>query len=143
MTAEQLAPYLDVQPDDLERVDGQVNEDFVVSSCLMNPEQLDDYLSPCHCTAHSYRNGRHEDCTSLRERFANPQVPALIQFEGHPEVSETGDLVYIFPGLQRTARQQVRAAHSSSRIFFLPILHASYRESAMRLHRKPDHVSYC
>lgn len=35
------------------------------------------------------------------------QVPALIQFEGHPEVSETGDLVYVFPGLQRTARQQV------------------------------------
>ena len=41
MTAEQLAPYLDVQPGDLERVDGQVNEDFVVSSCLMNLEQLD------------------------------------------------------------------------------------------------------
>ena len=30
VTAEQLAPYLDVRPDDLERVDGQVNEDFVV-----------------------------------------------------------------------------------------------------------------
>ncbi|CAL5227405.1 g10362 [Coccomyxa viridis] len=62
VTAEQLAPYLDVQMADLERVDGQVNEDFV--------------------------------------------VPALIQFEGHPEVSETGDLVYVFPGLQRTARQR-------------------------------------
>ena len=35
------------------------------------------------------------------------QVPALIQFEGHPEVSETGDLVYVFPTLQRTARQEV------------------------------------
>ena len=32
VTAEQLAPYLDVQMADLERVDGQVNEDFVVSS---------------------------------------------------------------------------------------------------------------
>ena len=32
VTAEQLAPYLDVQTADLERVDGQVNEDFVVSS---------------------------------------------------------------------------------------------------------------
>lgn len=53
VTAEQLAPYLDVQPGDLERVDGQVNEDFVVSSCLMNLEQLDDCFSPCHCTAHS------------------------------------------------------------------------------------------
>ena len=31
VTAEQLAPYLDVQLDDLERVDGQVNESFVVS----------------------------------------------------------------------------------------------------------------
>ena len=31
VTAEQLAPYLDVQMADLERVDGQVNEDFVVS----------------------------------------------------------------------------------------------------------------
>ena len=30
VTAEQLAPYLDVQLDDLERVDGQVNESFVV-----------------------------------------------------------------------------------------------------------------
>ncbi len=30
VTAEQLAPYLDVQMADLERVDGQVNEDFVV-----------------------------------------------------------------------------------------------------------------
>lgn len=35
------------------------------------------------------------------------QVPALVQFEGHPEVSATGDIVYVFPGLQRTARQQV------------------------------------
>ncbi len=41
------------------------------------------------------------------------QVPALIQFEGHPEVSETGDLVYVFPGLQRTARQRVRATTRS------------------------------
>lgn len=32
VTAEQLAPYMDVQTADLERVDGQVNEDFVVSS---------------------------------------------------------------------------------------------------------------
>ena len=40
------------------------------------------------------------------------QVPALIQFEGHPEVSETGDLVYVFPGLQRTARQKVGAISS-------------------------------
>ena len=32
VTAEQLAPYLDVQMADLERVDGQVNEDFVVST---------------------------------------------------------------------------------------------------------------
>ncbi|CAK0755565.1 hypothetical protein CVIRNUC_002384 [Coccomyxa viridis] len=62
VTAEQLAPYLDVQLDDLERVDGQINESFV--------------------------------------------VPALVQFEGHPEVSATGDIVYVFPGLQRTARQQ-------------------------------------
>ena len=31
VTAEQLAPYLDVQLDDLERVDGQINESFVVS----------------------------------------------------------------------------------------------------------------
>jgi len=30
VTAEQLAPYLDVKTADLERVDGQVNEDFVV-----------------------------------------------------------------------------------------------------------------
>ena len=32
VTAEQLAPYLDVQTADLERVDGQVNEDFVVKT---------------------------------------------------------------------------------------------------------------
>ena len=31
VTAEQLAPYLDVQLADLERVDGEVNESFVVS----------------------------------------------------------------------------------------------------------------
>ena len=36
VTAEQLAPYLDVQLDDLERVDGQVNESFVVRCyCLV------------------------------------------------------------------------------------------------------------
>ncbi len=52
VTAEQLAPYLDVQPGDLERIDGQVNEDFVVSSCLMHPQQLDDCPSPCY-GAHS------------------------------------------------------------------------------------------
>ena len=36
VTAEQLAPYLDVRTADLERVDGQVNEDFVVS-CASTP----------------------------------------------------------------------------------------------------------
>ena len=41
------------------------------------------------------------------------QVPALVQFEGHPEVSATGDIVYVFPGLQRTARQQVSLAMPS------------------------------
>ena len=35
VTAEQLAPYLDVQLDDLERVDGQVNESFVVSNSAL------------------------------------------------------------------------------------------------------------
>lgn len=40
VTAEQIAPYLDVQPGYLERVDGQVNEDFVVSSCILSPESV-------------------------------------------------------------------------------------------------------
>ena len=30
MTAEQLAPYLDVTPDALERVDGSVSESYMV-----------------------------------------------------------------------------------------------------------------
>ena len=46
------------------------------------------------------------------------QVPALVQFEGHPEVSATGDIVYVFPGLQRTARQQVSLAMPSQCWYF-------------------------
>jgi len=30
VTAEQLAPFLDVSPDDLEKVDGYTNESYVV-----------------------------------------------------------------------------------------------------------------
>ena len=40
VTAEQLAPYLDVQLDDLERVDGQINESFVVSCSLLKVGRL-------------------------------------------------------------------------------------------------------
>jgi hypothetical protein len=35
-----------------------------------------------------------------------PQVPALVRFSGHPEVTEDGQLLYVFPSLQRTARWQ-------------------------------------
>ncbi|CAL8466800.1 g6336 [Coccomyxa elongata] len=60
VTAEQLAPFLDVTPDDLEKVDGYTNESYV--------------------------------------------VPALVRFNGHPEVSQGGQLLYVFPSLQRTAK---------------------------------------
>ena len=35
------------------------------------------------------------------------QVPALVRFTGHPEVTESGELIYVFPSLQRTGRWQV------------------------------------
>jgi len=66
------------------------------------------------------------------------QVPALIQFEGHPEVSETGDLVYVFPTLQRTARQQVGTLlrlHAS-------LLAAQVAQSATRIALGIKCVSY-
>lgn len=41
------------------------------------------------------------------------QVPALVRFSGHPEVTEDGQLLYVFPSLQRTGRWQVRRAGSA------------------------------
>ena len=35
------------------------------------------------------------------------QVPALVRFNGHPEVSQGGELLYVFPSLQRTAKAKV------------------------------------
>ena len=35
------------------------------------------------------------------------QVPALVRFTGHPEVTASGELLYVFPSLQRTGRWQV------------------------------------
>ncbi|EIE26497.1 hypothetical protein COCSUDRAFT_46111 [Coccomyxa subellipsoidea C-169] len=62
VTAEQLAPFMDLSPDDLEKIDGYTNESYM--------------------------------------------VPALVRFNGHPEVSQSGELLYVFPSLQRTARTQ-------------------------------------
>ena len=42
------------------------------------------------------------------------QVPALVKFTGHPEVTESGELIYVFPSLQRTGRWQVGACTAPS-----------------------------
>ena len=60
------------------------------------------------------------------------QVPALVKFNGHPEVSQSGELLYVFPSLQRTAKAQVsctctqiplfEAMHASVSLWILKLL---------------------
>ncbi len=45
------------------------------------------------------------DNSPLDESFV---VPALVRFNGHPEVDDAGNLIYTFPDLQASSREQVR-----------------------------------
>ena len=49
------------------------------------------------------------DGSPLDESFV---VPALVRFSGHPEVDDVGNLIYTFPDLQASSREQVRATDS-------------------------------
>ncbi len=44
------------------------------------------------------------DGSPLDESFV---VPALVRFNGHPEVDDAGNLIYTFPDLQASSREQV------------------------------------
>ena len=46
------------------------------------------------------------DGSPLDESFV---VPALVRFNGHPEVDDVGNLIYTFPDLQASSREQVPA----------------------------------
>ena len=45
------------------------------------------------------------DGSPLDESFV---VPALVRFNGHPEVDDAGNLIYTFPDLQASSREQAR-----------------------------------
>ncbi len=45
------------------------------------------------------------DNSALDESFV---VPALVRFNGHPEVDDAGNLIYTFPDLQASSRDQVQ-----------------------------------
>ena len=45
------------------------------------------------------------DGSPLDESFI---VPTLVRFNGHPEVDDAGNLIYTFPDLQASSREQVR-----------------------------------
>ena len=45
------------------------------------------------------------DNSPLDESFV---VPALVRFNGHPEVDDAGNLIYTFPDLQASSREKAR-----------------------------------
>jgi len=73
----------------------------------------------------------------VSERF---MLPALIRFGGHPEVTEDGELIYVFPELQKTASQvdDVRAGYqldgrSSFQVLEEPLRKFSLASAGQRL----------
>ena len=75
----------------------------------MTAEQLAPLLLP-DLTPEQLEEERQRPGAPLREEWV---LPALLQFGGEPQVTDDGDLVYVFPDLMLTAADDAAATGSS------------------------------
>jgi hypothetical protein len=53
--------------------------------------------------------------TGVNPRNENGVLPVLVRFDGRPEVTDSGNIVYVFPSLQVSAGGQLAAKHDEDR----------------------------
>ena len=94
----------------------------VIDLLRLCPAKL--YCLPVQMAGRSGRAGAGLlDNSPLDESFV---VPALVRFNGHPEVDDAGNLIYTFPDLQASSREQVRrffACSPPSHPFSVRVVH--------------------